>query len=133
MLLSLLRMLKRLINAQYLSPEEGRHALELLLYYYADNVRELPESNEVDDLLASAKSQLPPQTGEVLMTLREHFQKEGMQQGMQQGIEKRTIQIAHSMLRKGYGINAVAEITSLSIQEIEVLRSSSTTQDTDMN
>jgi predicted transposase/invertase (TIGR01784 family) len=53
--------------------------------------------------------------------LRKEGAQQGMQQGMQQGRQARNFEIAKSMLRKGFSLGVVTELTSLSRAELEKL------------
>ena len=44
------------------------------------------------------------------------------EQGIQQGIEQRNVEIAKSMLKKGYSIDEIIEISGLSIEVINSLK-----------
>ncbi|WHN66078.1 hypothetical protein [Cysteiniphilum sp. QT6929] len=53
-----------------------------------------------------------------LQRREEAAKQDGMQQSMQQGMRDKTMVVAQNMLMKGYTPKDVAEITELSIEEI---------------
>lgn len=54
-----------------------------------------------------------------VMTVSEQLRAEGMQQGMQQGMYLANLETARALLSKGMNVINVAEVTKLSIQEVQ--------------
>lgn len=54
-------------------------------------------------------------------TATEKGREEGIQQGIQQGMENRNIEIAKNMIRKGFDLSSIQELTGLSKEELEKL------------
>jgi len=60
-----------------------------------------------------------------LESMKEHFAKvryEGMQEGERKGKLEGKLEIAQTMLVKGLEVNFIAEITGLSMSEIEQIK-----------
>ena len=146
LLMDCVEILKLLIYMREIDTEQASGILQSLVYYMADNVKNIPTAGEVDDLLATAQSELPSDTGEVFMTLREHFEESGakrgmeqgkqlgiqqgiqqgkqlgMQQGKQLGMQQGVQQVALNMLKKGLSDEDVCACTGLSIEKIIELK-----------
>ena len=56
------------------------------------------------------------------MKLRQEGIEQGIDQGIGKGIEKDKIETAGRMLAKGFSVEDIAEITTLSVEVIEKLR-----------
>ncbi len=69
---------------------------------------------------------LPDSAKEVIMTTAEKLRKQGKQEGKQEGLEegakKAKLEDARKMVAKGYPIDDICEITSLSRDEVEKLK-----------
>ena len=59
-----------------------------------------------------------PDTGEQIMTIAKQLRTEGKAEGLAEG----KAEVARGMLKKGYPVSDIAELTGLSIKEIEKLR-----------
>jgi predicted transposase YdaD len=59
---------------------------------------------------------------ELMQSIAQPYIEQGIQQGIQQGIETEKMYIAKSMLKKGFDINSIKEITGLNLQAIEKLK-----------
>ncbi len=60
-----------------------------------------------------------------LESMKEHFAKvryKGKLEGMQEGERKGKLEIVQAMLAKGLDVNFIAEITGLSVSEIEQIK-----------
>ena len=51
----------------------------------------------------------------------DYAKEEGIEEGIEKGIEKEKLRNAKAMKAKGYPVNDIADITGLSIKEIENL------------
>jgi predicted transposase YdaD len=79
-------------------------------------ILEVDEQSSPQELL-EAIIQVEPKKENIIMSaaqqLRQEGRYEGMQEGMQKGIQNRNITIAKNMLKKGYSIDLIQEITEL--------------------
>ena len=64
---------------------------------------------------------------QMMFEAKESGRKEGIEIGKEQGEYNKSIQIAKNMLQKGLTINIIAEVTGLSLAEIEALQLKQTT------
>ena len=92
-----------------------------LVYFLYDNLREVPSAEEVDNLFATAEARLPTGAGEVIMTLREHFEQR-VQQGMQQGMQQGKYYVARNMLKKDFTDQQICDCAEISMSELHALR-----------
>lgn len=56
------------------------------------------------------------------MTIAHQLEQRGLQQGIQQGAYKVKREIALKLLKKGELIEVIAELTGLSMQDLELLK-----------
>ena len=80
---------------------------KLLLYLYATNEINPVEMKETINRLISDDK------GNIAMTTAERLMKQGFEQGIEKGIEEAKGEDAIKMLKKGYPIQEIAEITGL--------------------
>ena len=76
------------IESGELSVQSASEHAQNLLYFLCDNVKEVPSADEVDDIMATYEHMLPSGTGEIIVTLREHFIERGVQQGLERGVKQ---------------------------------------------
>jgi predicted transposase/invertase (TIGR01784 family) len=63
------------------------------------------------------------QDGEKIMsTIADEYFEKGMEQGIQQGVERGIEKVAKELLRKGFTIEDISELTSLSVKEVTALK-----------
>ena len=60
-----------------------------------------------------------PEGREGIMTIAEQFINRGVQQGMQQGMLEGKLEVARSLLKKGYDLSTIAEITGLTLNVLQ--------------
>ncbi|OJW72228.1 MAG: hypothetical protein BGO68_06260 [Candidatus Amoebophilus sp. 36-38] len=101
-------------------PPLGADYWEAILYY-ATNVLN-PAYHSEEDLLSLFKETLFISKEDIMKTIARQIEKRGEVRGMQQGIEKNRLAIAKNMLKKGYAIKSIQEITELSKETIEKLK-----------
>lgn len=87
-------------------------------------VRYLINCGEVtpDDFIEVLQAELPPETGEKIMTVAEQLIAKGRQQGMQQGMQ----QVAKNLLTNGFDLQTVAKNTGLDLALLRQLRDDET-------
>ncbi len=78
-----------------------------------------------DDFIELVNTEISLTAGETIMTFEQMCKEEGMQQGMQQGtqqgIQQSTKSIAQRLLLSGMDVAFIAEVTGLSLGEIQLL------------
>jgi len=89
---------------------------KLLLYLYATNEINPTEMKEAINRLISDDK------GNIAMTTAERLMKQGIEQGIEQGIHQKAIDTAKALLNKKMPVKEIAEITGLSVKEIEKLK-----------
>ena len=107
-------LLQNLAEQGFIDQCEAREITQDLVCYMYDNLKKVPRADEIDDLLATFEHQLPLNTGEVIVTLREHFIDRGVQQGMHH--------VVLNMLKKGFTDNQICDCAEISIDELEALK-----------
>jgi predicted transposase/invertase (TIGR01784 family) len=102
--------------------DEGRVFTEAALIYILDR----GEIQNKEAFFRVINTALSTETGEKIMTIAEQLRMEGMEKGIekgrQEGIEKKAIEIAHNLLVANTDIGLIAQVTGLSIEQIEALR-----------
>ena len=106
--------LKLLIRSDEVDEEQARNFLQNLIYYLSENVKKVPEPEQVDDIFATAQSELPLGTGDIFMTVREQFEQRGEQRAIQQ--------VAMNMLEKGFSEKDIQTSTGLSESVLQTLK-----------
>ena len=61
-----------------------------------------------------------PGEREDIMAIAEQLINRGVQQGMQQGVLEGKLEVACSLMARGYALSAIAEITGLSIDVLQM-------------
>lgn len=126
LLMSSVEIIQSLIGMGEINTDQAGRMLEDLVYYLSDNVKIIPEFDEIEALLVMAQDKLPPETGETMMTLREYFENQGMQQGvqqgMQQGVQQERLDIVRNMILKGLTDPEICEYTGMSAAELAQLK-----------
>ncbi len=116
---------------------EGRK--EEWLYFIDNSKREMVNmAVQKNKVIEKAKEELDYLTGDEetkrMAELREkgirdynsgmaYAKEQGLKEGLQQGEQKTKIEVAKEMLKKGMNLELVCEITKLSIEEVEELKS----------
>ena len=118
LLMACVDILKLLIRSDDVDEEQARNFLQNLVYYLSQNVKDVPESEQVDDIFATAQSELPPGTGDIFMTVREQFEQRGEQRGEQRAVQ----QVAVNMLEKGIPDEDVQAYTGLNKSVLQSLK-----------
>jgi predicted transposase/invertase (TIGR01784 family) len=110
--------------------EEGRVFTEAALIYILDR----GEIQNKEAFFRVINTTLSTETGEKIMTIAEQLRmeamekgleqgrQEGIEEGLEKGIEKKAIEIAHNLLVANTNIGLIAQVTGLSIEQIEALR-----------
>ena len=111
--------LNLLIEAGVIDECGARELIDYLLCYLYDNAENVPEGHELDEILATAQAKVPSKTGEVFMTIREHFEQRGEQRGMQQGMQR----IIENMLNKGIPDEQICDYAGISRAELLTFKS----------
>ena len=99
--------------------------LQELIYFLADNLREVPTADELNRVLTSAKAALPPETGEAIMTLRDLFEAKGVERGMQQGMQQGVQRVIENMSLKGISDAQICDYVGISDAELQTYKSRS--------
>ena len=97
-------------------------------WYIKSTIKYIFEAGHVEnptELIQLLSNKLTSVSEEDIMTIADHFRKEGMQQGMQQGASEKSRQIALGMLQEELPLSMIRKITGLSEQEIKTLTSHS--------
>ncbi len=93
---------------------------------YYDKLMELNTNQEFVGLLSNDEEYeiyVKSEISEAREDAHKEGIKEGIDIGVEQGSKESKLEIAKAMLKKNMDINLIAEITKLSIKEIEELRS----------
>ena len=78
---------------------------------------------EIDnDYIKRCLNMISPEGGEIIMTTAMKLRQEGIKQGIEQGIEQDKLETAARMLAKGFSVEDIAEITTLSAEVVKKLR-----------
>jgi hypothetical protein len=101
----------------YFSLEIGLRFLESILRYIFEATKIEP------DTILEKLPMLPDGAKEAIMTTAEKLRKQGRQQGKQAGKLEGKLEDARRMLEKGYPFEDICEITGLSRDEVEKLKS----------
>ena len=80
------------------------------------------ESNNAEKAVLLIKKAVSVNKGTKIMTLAEQLIEKGKASGIREGIKKGKLEIASKMLDKGQSIELIAELTGLTIQDVERLR-----------
>ena len=109
-------LVKRLIGMQ-MPKDKIRKVMNFLRYYI---------NFENPEMIAKFEQKISILTGGTTTMGIEEFlldnaKKEGIEEGIEQGIEKNTKETALKMIENGLDIRLIANITGLSIEEIEKL------------
>ncbi len=75
------------------------------------------ESYSADELLKAIIT-LAPKQESIIMSAAQQLEERGMQRGMERGMERERLDIARSMLTKGYATKEVTALTGLSGEDI---------------
>ncbi|WP_440682400.1 Rpn family recombination-promoting nuclease/putative transposase [Cysteiniphilum halobium] len=103
-------------NQSFYFLQAGKNLLNQIFSY----IESRPNANEamIDHLIAVINDNTEDEFMNYLQRREEAAKQDGVQQGMQQGMHDKTMIVAQNMLMKGYTAKDVAEITELSIEEI---------------
>ena len=105
----------------HLDNEEKQRKLISFVYYIIE-LTELPEK-EISDIL----NDISQKGGDIIMTtaakLRNEGKQVGLQEGKQEGLQEKSEEAARNMLSRNYPIEEVMEITGLSREKVERLKS----------
>jgi predicted transposase/invertase (TIGR01784 family) len=77
--------------------------------------------NEPKELL-NAIVESSPEQKQIIMTAALKLQQEGRQEGIREGVHTKAIDMANNMIRKGFDLNTIQELTGLSKEELEKLK-----------
>lgn len=75
-----------------------------------------------DELFRVIQTELPPETGDKIMTVAEQLIARGEQKGIQQGMSLREKEIAKNFLASGLEVDFVAKNTGLDIEFLKKLK-----------
>ena len=67
-------------------------------------------------------AQRVPQHGEELMTLAEKLLSDGIREGRKQGKQLALLDVAKTMLQRGFDFQTIMEMTGLSLDELKQLQ-----------
>jgi predicted transposase/invertase (TIGR01784 family) len=103
--------------------ERGHERQDILnLFRFIDWILELPE-----DLKRSFRDELEAYERERQMPYVTSIERMGIEQGIEQGRDRERQSIALNLLRKNIPLETIAEATGLTIEQLQQLRSSDTT------
>jgi predicted transposase/invertase (TIGR01784 family) len=99
--------------------------LELLLIYLGSNIKNVKFDQlqgSVNDVIKEGGALMSTVFEEVLEKGKEIGVKEGKEIGMKEGEEKNKLRVALNCLMKGMDIETISEITDLTVERIELLK-----------
>jgi len=96
--------------------EKGTEYLEVLLRYLTCSTGSL----SVEEL-NEAVTQLYEEGGDIMATIAEKWLEQGMEKGIQKGKLEKAFETAKKMMKKGFDLDTVLEITGLDKKQIEKL------------
>lgn len=63
-----------------------------------------------------------PEGSEVIMTLAERYREEGEKRGFEKGVETGKIEVTKNLMKKGFSLKEILELTGLDKEEIEKIQ-----------